>query len=300
MTDRPIPGDMSPVEYRDGIWLKREDLYVYPNGVNGSKLRACEFLLGNAITQKGFTSVVSASSVLSPQSAIAASIAEWMGVPIIVVVGGTTVEKALNHSAIRIADEAGAFFKAIGVGYNPALQATAKKLAEESGAYHLQYGITLPPDASETEISGFHSVVAQQTRNLPPEVKRLVLPFGSGNTGAGVLLGLAQNPNAVEEVHLMCIGPDRRAWLDARLELLGYPRFMLPFDIIEHELHPKFATYGDRMPATLGGVEMHPTYEGKVVRYLDMLGPDWWAIPRGDTALWVVGGPLPRKKGAWS
>ena len=40
------------------------------------------------------------------------------------------------------------------------------------------------------------------------------------------------------------------------------------------------------------GIVFHPTYEGKVIRYLNGMEPEWWT--RDDkTLLWVVGGPLP-------
>jgi hypothetical protein len=57
-----------------------------------------------------------------------------------------------------------------------------------------------------------------------------------------------------------------------------------------------YARYGDRMPATLGGIAMHPTYEGKVVRYLNQHAGElpWWRERDGSTCLWIVGGPLPR------
>jgi uncharacterized membrane protein len=40
------------------------------------------------------------------------------------------------------------------------------------------------------------------------------------------------------------------------------------------------------------GIVLHPTYEGKVVRYLDEHRPSWWTRRDGSTALWIVGGPI--------
>ena len=46
------------------------------------------------------------------------------------------------------------------------------------------------------------------------------------------------------------------------------------------------------MPGQADGIVLHPTYEGKVVRYLDEKAPEWWVRRDGTTCLWIVGGPL--------
>jgi hypothetical protein len=62
---------------------------------------------------------------------------------------------------------------------------------------------------------------------------------------------------------------------------------------LEHiALHPHFATYGDQMHESVDGVVMHPTYEGKIVRWANENQPDWWAKRDDTTCLWIVGGPL--------
>jgi hypothetical protein len=59
------------------------------------------------------------------------------------------------------------------------------------------------------------------------------------------------------------------------------------------DLHgSRYASYSDRMPGRADGIVLHPTYEGKVVRYLDEHRPSWWTRRDGSTALWIVGGPI--------
>jgi len=284
--------DLTPVQSLNGMWYKREDLYRGAYGVNGAKYRACQHLIGRA-AKAGYACVVSAASVLSPQSAMAAVVSDEYGLMCHVIVGGTTPEKAVKHKSIQIARDAGALISSIPVGYNPALQSAAKKSAEQPGSWRLPYGITTPPDASPEEVEGFLQVGAAQTMNLPDGVKTLVLPFGSGNTAAGVLYGLHDfAPEQLERVILVGIGPDRQAWLRARLALVG--RELVPAGVqLQHiPLHPGFATYGDRMPETLDGLALHPTYEGKVARYLNLVSPSWWTARDDTTLLWIVGGPL--------
>ena len=287
------PNDVTPVEHHNGLWYKREDLFRLPNGVNGSKLRACWHLVQNAALD-GFDTVVSAASVISPQSAMGATMAAQFGLKSITIVGGTTPDKAVRHASIRIAEDTGSDIRAISVGYNPALQAAAKAVvAGQPGAWRLPYGITTPPDASLEEVSAFVALGAGQVANIPDEVETVVIPFGSGNTAAGILRGLLENhrPPSLRRVALMTIGPDRYDWLEARLESVGTPLSKADFEIERIHLHPNFATYGDRMPETMDGIELHPTYEGKVARYLNGMEPEWWNRD-SKTLLWVVGGPV--------
>lgn len=283
--------DLTPFELRNGRWYKREDLFTGPAGINGAKLRACDHLISQAAA-RGARRVISAASVLSPQSAMASVLAARHGMACTVVVGGTRPDTVFRHRAMQTARATGADFRFIPVGYNPALQAEAQRMAaDDPTAYWLRYGITPPPSADAEALSEFHWTAGAQVENLPLGVRTLVIPFGSGNTGAGVLYGLHRlhRYDALERVVLVCIGPDRQAWLHTRLAALGVTG--LRWDTLD--LHGTgYATYGDRMPGTADGIELHPTYEGKVVRYLDQHAPDWWVRRDGSTALWIVGGPL--------
>lgn len=281
---------LSPVQERDGRYYKREDLCALPSGVNGAKLRACDHLIRQGASQ-GRTRVISAASVLSPQSAMAAVLAARYGLACTIVLGGTKPSTAFQHKSPQLARQHGAEFEFIRVGYNPALQKRAADLTSlDPQTYWLQYGITTPPDASARELRAFHQIAADQVHNLPDEVRTLVIPFGSGNTAAGVLMGLNQHrPRDLERIVLVGIGPDRRAWLRERFERMGVslPRYR------HLDLHGSgYATYSDRMPGSADGILLHPTYEGKVVRYLDEKAPGWWVRRDGTTCLWIVGGPL--------
>jgi len=285
--------DLTPVELRQGIWFKREDLYrnlVY--GVNGAKYRACQHLISRA-EAAGAHTVVSAASVLSPQSAMAAVVAQELAMECLVIVGGTVPEKAIRHRSIALAATAGARLESIAVGYNPALQAAALRAAERPGVWRLPYGITTPPDATLRDVEAFVRVGAPQTANLPDEVEWLVLPLGSGNTACGVLYGLHDaRPARLREVITLGIGPDRLPWVEARLNVLG--RSLVPPGVVLNHipLHPMWATYGDRMPETWDGIVLHPTYEGKIIRFIKA-NPSlrWWQAD-GTTAFWIVGGPI--------
>lgn len=280
---------LDPVELHNGIWFKRCDLYRnHLYGVNGAKYRACQHLVRQA-RERGATRVVSAASVHSPQSAMAAVVAEENDMEALVIVGGTTPDKALRHKSIAMATTAGAEVRSIPVGYNTALQSAARKLGDLPGNWTLPYGITTPENASLEDVEAFLRVGAPQVANLPDEIETLVVPFGSGNTGAGVLTGLRDHrPASLRRVILMEIGPSRREWVKDRL---GEPLVPgLEIDFVT--LHQVWASYGDKMPETFEGITFHPTYEGKIIRFLNTTHPDYWTRRDGTTGFWIVGGPI--------
>jgi 1-aminocyclopropane-1-carboxylate deaminase/D-cysteine desulfhydrase-like pyridoxal-dependent ACC family enzyme len=290
------PNELTPVELRNGRFYKREDLHRNDQyGVNGAKFRACRFLMGRAV-EAGATSVVSASSVLSPQAAMAGVLAEEFGLDCTLVLGASKPETAPKHVSVKIAMDAGATLNLESkVAYNPVIQQAGNKLAKELGAWQLPYGITTEANAPAEEVEAFLEVGGRQVANLPREVETLVIPFGSGNTAAGVFYGLARfapTDSNLKRVVLIGVGPDRLAWVTDRLAKVGVRLAELPVEVQHIPLHGWYADYGDRMPETADDIVMHPTYEGKVVRFLNGAGMEWWDARDGKTCMWIVGGPI--------
>jgi 1-aminocyclopropane-1-carboxylate deaminase/D-cysteine desulfhydrase-like pyridoxal-dependent ACC family enzyme len=278
---------VTPVELRDGIWYKREDLYTL-GAVNGSKLRAAQHILERK-SEEGYRKVVVGASVGAPTPAIIATIAADIGLECQVIVGGTTPEKAVKHRPIRIAADAGATITSIGIGYGTALKRAAKEAADFQGdGVFAMYGTT-----TDEDVDAFLAVGGAETANLPDEVETLIVPFGSANTACGVLYGLHDHcPANLTRVILMEIGPSRREWAEARLESVGRtltPDYVAPEFVTLHEV---WASYGDKMPEALDGITFHPTYEGKIIRWLNLTRPDYWTSRDGTTCFWIVGGPL--------
>jgi hypothetical protein len=286
------PDDLTPWQLLNGMWYKREDAHRNRYGVNGAKFRVCRHMMIQAILD-GHDHVVSAQSVLSPQSPIAATLAEELGIQCTIVLGATHPESAVKHRTVAIAMAAGAELDTTcRVAYNGVIQPYAKRLAESLGAWQLPYAISPLADASREDLEAFLEVGGRQVLNLPPGLKTLVIPFGSGNTTAGVLYGLAKFGHAsLQLVVLVGVGPDRTEWLYDRLAAVGISRQQLG-PIAHMPLHPWFAEYSDKMPETSDGIVMHPTYEGKVIRFLNGSDLEWWHDRDGTTGFWIVGGPL--------
>lgn len=281
---------LTPVELRNGRLYKRDDLYRGLGGTNGAKLRACEHLIGEEV-RHGAQAIVTAASVLSPQHAIVANVCHNLGVPSHHIVGATNDTAMARHPSVASALKAGATFHHIKCGYNASLQPAAAKMADGlPGAAVLHYGITTGPHASPAAVRRFVDVGARQVVNIPAEVTTLVVPFGSGNSAAGILAGLDRFDRLDMAVKLVGIGPSRLDWLVNRLAGAGA---RIPANVEHFDLHGTgFTRYSDKMPETQDGVTFHPTYEGKVIRYLDRLAPPWWTERDGTTCMWIIGGPM--------
>lgn len=310
---------LTPVELINGRWYKREDKFapLGYGGINGSKLRQLIHLTSNYATKA--SGIITGASVLSPQISMGALVAEHYGLPITVVLGATKPHSAINHENVAIAARVGAEFIYTPVAFNPMIQRAVTKLLdtpEYDNYYRLCYGITTPDNAPASEIYDFHAVGAPQAANIPAEVKHLIIPSGSANSTVSILLGIAQHrPAGLERVSLIGIGPTRLNWIWERLEQIeqhtglqirdlftsvyhNHPDLAREHQhngpiVLEHyDLHAtKFAAYTDKMPYGIDGIDLHPTYEGKVMTYLQQNRyqfPEWWE-GHGNTMLWIVG-----------
>lgn len=284
---------LTPVELRGGIHYKRDDLLAFSNGVSG-KVRTT-LHLGELARANGAEALVYGGSVHAPALGRVASAAAYLGMDCYLVIG-SELRTARRHATVQVCEAAGASFLKAPVAYNPALQKKAREVAAGSDGliFQVPYGVSTEPDWTRPEVEEFLNQDLGQTDNLPDEVETLVVPFGSANAASGVMWSLASAPRPnLRRVVLMGIGPDKMPWFRTRLGNLGVRLEDMPFEIEHLPLHPHFAEYGDRMPETLDGIRFHPTYEGKMIRYLELVKPEWWTRRDGTTAFWIVGGPLP-------
>lgn len=316
--------DLTPVEDRAGVHWKRED-YFAPlgyGGINGAKLRQCIFLIGRAAAN-GARVVVTGASVKSPQLSMTTAVARHFGLRTVIIVGSPRQGSAVRHPNVAIAAALGADLVLANIAYNPALQAKAKAVAAATAdSFLLEYGITT---SITSWVEPFHALGGHQAQNIPPDVTTLYLPAGSCNTCVSVLYGLAAHrPPALRRVVLFGIGPTRLAWIHERLAQIegashlrprrlfrrafhSWPELAAAQDAdvlpardaitLEHfDLHTtRFASYQDEMPFRYAGIDFHPTYEGKVMTYLDRHRarfPGFFAPVAGERAMfWIVGSP---------
>ncbi len=305
-----------------GVLYKREDHFapLGYGGINGSKLRQLIHLLSRQLERHPETKgIVTGASVLSPQISMSSLVARHYGLDITIVLGATKPETAPRHENVAIARAAGASFRYIPVGYNPALQKAVRDAQAEPAYrdyYRLCYGITTPEDAVAAEVEAFHAIGAPQVANVPNGVRTLVMTAGSCNSAASVLYGVARHaPPELARVVLLGIGPTRLHWLRKRIEQIEHVSGLRIWDNFTHRYHhhpelsrgngpillehydlhaTQWTSYQQRRRWHQDGIDFHPTYEGKAMAYLHEKQPRWWAHADGDVLMWIVGSDVSR------
>lgn len=280
-------GALTPVENHQGVYFKRMD-YWAPfgyGGPNGMKLAQLVWYVNKF--RQGKTHIVTGASIQSPQLSMSAIVGYHYGLPAREVVYSKP-KTILTHPNPKIAAGFGAKFEYCNGPYNPIIQKKVADLTQENSLV-VHYGITTPLDLFEDEdVRKFHEVGAFQTQNIPAEVRTLYIPSGSCNSLTSIMLGLSRNPHNIKKVVLMEIGPDKKKWVKERLDRIGVNVNTLPFEVAYHQVVGKATgvTYSDKHWEEFDGIEFHPTYEGKVWRYLkerDMLNYD------GTEMFWIIG-----------
>jgi len=307
----------TPVEEMGAIRFKREDRFapLGYGGINGAKLRQCIWLVSRAAAA-GAKGLLSGASVKSPQLCMGTAVARHFGLETLLVIGATTEKAAGKHENVAIARALGARFRYNPVAYNPALQRAVAELAKEHpGHYVLKYGITVDDDPAE--IDAFHRLGSEQVLNIPDDVEAIYMPAGSCNSCVSVLYGIARRlPPRLREVVLFGVGPTKLVWIEDRLRAIEQfsgiqiralfnrdykndpdqaasfqPTKRAPYRLVHYDLHAThFASYQDEMPFTYGGIDFHPTYEGKVMTYLRKHAKEFvhfWGS--GKALFWIVG-----------
>ncbi len=173
------------------LWLKRDDLTGYAWG--GNKVRATEFLLGDALA-RGATDVVLASGPSSNFAAILAVAAAASGLGVHQAAYG--VEPARSPSALAAARGAGASVTFTGSSDRDSMEIVAGEVAAMlAAAGRLPYLIPrggASPVGALGYLAGAFELVAQVDAVAATDQRiDLVVPLGSGGSTAGLLAGLS-------------------------------------------------------------------------------------------------------------
>ena len=199
--------DVTPVELHSGMYFKREDKFA-PKGyghINGSKLRQCLFLV-NKWKNEGSKGVVSGSVSQSPQHAFISELCKHYNMGCVIVHAKKDIAKS---PYLKLANSNGAKFVKSKVGYAKTLGSISKRLLDKLPNHHyLETNITLEDKFNSwDEIADFHRVGAEQVRNIPDHIERMIIPCGSCNSVTSIMYGLALYPKPnLKDIVLMGIG----------------------------------------------------------------------------------------------
>lgn len=315
--------EFTPVETIGGLRFKREDCFapLGYGGINGSKVRQCIWLMNEYVKNSSMPcGVMSASSVNSPQVSAATVIGRHYGLDVVHVVGAINKKTVCTtYSDVTIGAALGASFLCCKVSYNPYLQKKLKDLAS-SKTYQkyfvLPYGISLRDEASSKEVSAFHSVGANQCKNIPSDIETLVVPAGSCNSCASIMTGVAwYKPKGLKRLVLFGIGPPKLEFLENRLASVEegsgtsirklyrreYPEHkaleekhnkgteQAPYLLIYYDLHSThIVSYDKRVPFHYAGIAFHPRYEGKIMSLITK-DKKFDKLLASNMLFWVVG-----------
>jgi len=305
--------------------FKREDWFA-PLGygcVNGTKGRAGLWLAYEHFKEHGSCDIIHGTVVHSPQNFFYPVLAKHFGGKCTTVLGATKPTTCLKHPMVEAAAILGSDFNFVTMGYNSSLQKRCKEfLAAHSEYMYGEYGITLDHGVHPIErVAKFAEIGGEQVRNIPDDVETLIVPFGSANSATGIFTGLAKYPKPnLKKVVLIGIGPNRLEWITERLNkigaVLGLPDITNwkrtyhhnqdqssgtkrlwgsssssvtkpTFEVEHYDLHTtKWVTYDQMMEESFGGIELHPRYEGKVLRYIKENAPE---LINEKSLFWIIG-----------
>ena len=285
----------TPWEFQQGIWFKREDQFapLGYGGPNGSKMRQLIWYVDRYRQDK--ERIVTGASVQSPQLSMTAIVGAHYGLPVVEVMCSLP-NSVMRHSQPAIAAGFGATFDFVRGPYNPIIQRRVKQF-ETNATLTVPYGISMPiAQFSTKEVRAFHETGARQVENIPPQVRRLIVPAGSCNTLCSVLLGLQTYDHNVEELFTIGIGPDKMDWVGERMAHMGLPDTLGPSvpRWRHYSLHDnKYSTYDQKFKGErFRGINFHPTYEAKMWRWLK---ENHELRFDGSDGFWIVGAEAKRE-----
>ena len=241
---------LSPIEYLPnlGIYVKREDTFEIA-GVRGGKVRTCWSL------SQGAVGLCTAGSRSSPQVNIVAHIARHLGVPCRV----HTPEGELSPELVS-AQNAGAIIIQHKAGYNNVIIARAREDAKRLGWTNIPFGMECWEAVRQTRA---------QVRNIPSQVKRIVIPVGSGMSLAGLLTGLRVDLASQIPVLGVKVGADPTARLQ-KYSPVGF-RWLITL------AHSGLNYHSAAVTTSLEGIPLDSHYEAKCTPFL-MPGDLFWIV----------------------
>lgn len=251
---------LTPVEIRDGVWLKRNDLYLI-HGCNGGKALGANNLIQKGLSL-GYNSFVTVGSRFSPQCDIVSAICEYYKVSAHLFMPRGAETSVIKNIKNRVKSELHRDSK---VGYTNVLISYAKKFSELNNCYYIPFGMKCVENIK---------CVANQVKNIPDSIKRIVVPVGSGVTFCGILHGLVKYHRTDVKVLGVITGANPEKTIRAfspicnpiKYSLVKYQENLIPSKL-----------YSLKVDASIGGIKLDPIYEAKCAKFLHN-GDLFWIV----------------------
>ena len=247
---------LSPVEWHDGICLKRNDLSEF-GGCFGGKAE-CVY---DYITRSKIKKFVTCGSRDSLQCDIVSAMCENMGYEchIFIPLGKDT------PTTEKIAERKFTTLHRIDKGYTVVIKSRSETFARQNEMTLIPFGM---------EHIKAIEIIANQVENIPKDVKRVVVPVGGGVTLCGVLCGLRKFERYDVEVLGVMTGKQPDKLLRSLQPIHGMPYELVPY---KADVSP-LDMYSMKTDYSIDGIKLDPIYEGKCYPFL-----------RDGDLLWIVG-----------
>lgn len=256
--------ELTPVEEYNGIYYKRDDLFQPFDDIplSGGKVRQALCLIRNQldnIRNNYNNTVITGTSVQSPQGIIVARAAKEYGVKSILVFGNTDEEHLkennLTHNAMIYADR---IDTRAGMAYENVLFSRICNICEEDRKVYflVKFGINLDEDKDAIIDS-----VANQCANIPNDVEQVVVPAGSAIMLGGIIKGCRKFNKNVHIIGVQISGYDR---IESVWNILDYDE-TYKYDFIIDHTYP----YSKHLNIeVVPGFRLDPVYEAKAYDYM--------------------------------
>lgn len=247
---------LSLVEKVNDIYVKREDLAQFKN-INGGKGRVITYLIEQGIEQ-GYTDFVSCGSRDSVQCEMISFVCECYEINCHLFIPSGHDTSMIQH----IKNNSHTTLIRTDVGYLSTIKKQSLDYANNNNYFYI-------PFALEDEIT--IEINKDQVQNIPDEVKRIVVPIGSGMNFISILKGLEEYNKNIPVLGVQ-IGLDPTKNIQ---KFLGNTN--IQYEIVKSELpynkHSK--------EYKLGNISLNKTYEAKCLPYL-----------KSGDLLWIIGKEL--------
>jgi 1-aminocyclopropane-1-carboxylate deaminase/D-cysteine desulfhydrase-like pyridoxal-dependent ACC family enzyme len=274
--------DITPVEEYNGIYYKRDDLYMPFDDVplSGGKVRqACSLVLDNYEYIKNECNglIATPTALNSPQGIIIARVAKEFGFQSLIFYGATKTETLHRHPlAVHTLYLGAKLNLEAKLGYDNVIQSLLKRKMEAGlVCYNVKFGINL----NENPDSIIKSI-GNQVQNIPDDLDVLVIPCGSAITASGILWGLQEYRKSPKKIILVQIaGHNRVETIEKASDALGveFP----PYEFVVDKTYK----YNKLVCKSFGAGYLDPIYEAKaydyMIRHID--------IKDKKVLFWIVG-----------
>ena len=250
--------ELTRAEKRGNHYFKRDDEFVI-NGVCGGKARVAYTVINDNINT--IKEVVTCGSRDSRQCEIIAKVCEHFGLKChLFMPSGKETDITESISGVN-----GAEIHRTKVGYNNVLVAQSKAYASDNGFYYIPFGM---------EFMFTIAVNMHQVRNIPENVKRVIVPCGGGMNMVSIIRGLEYYKRYDVEVVGVVVGKKPNTVFKSFVEPNLFNELNVKYSFVEYP-----SDYHIKAKETeIDGLTLDPVYEAKCIPFIN----------DGDL-MWIVG-----------